>query len=127
MLVTSEELVREMDKMEIEVKIPVQAKEWIYEIQVQPDILEKIQRCQETMMMENNQIEMTGKEVMFQKDEKGFKRFASRIQIPKVAELKEEILKKAHNSRYSIHSESTKMYQDIKKNFWWPNMKREIT
>lgn len=79
MLVTSEELVREMDKMEIEVKIPVQAKEWIYEIQVQPDILEKIQRCQETMMMENNQIEMTGKEVMFQKDEKGFKRFASRI------------------------------------------------
>ena len=43
-----------------------------------------------------------------------------------MSELKNEILHDAHNSRYSIHPGSTKMYQDLKKNFWWPNMKKEI-
>jgi hypothetical protein len=32
----------------------------------------------------------------------------------------------AHCSRYSIHSGTNKMYQDLKKNFWWTRMKREI-
>ena len=41
-------------------------------------------------------------------------------------ELKNEILHDAHSSRYSIHPGSTKMYQDLKQSFWWPNMKREI-
>ena len=43
-----------------------------------------------------------------------------------MSELKNEILHDAHNSRYSIHLGSTKMYQDLKRNFWWPNMKKEI-
>jgi hypothetical protein len=32
----------------------------------------------------------------------------------------------AHCSRYSIHPGTNKMYQDLKKNFWWTRMKREI-
>jgi hypothetical protein len=28
--------------------------------------------------------------------------------------------------RYSIHPRNNKMYQDLKKNFWWTRMKREI-
>ena len=43
-----------------------------------------------------------------------------------MSELKNEILHDAHNSRYSIHPGSTKMYQDLKKNFWWPNIKKKI-
>ena len=43
-----------------------------------------------------------------------------------MSELKNEILHDAHNSRYLIHPGSTKMYQDLKQNIWWPNMKREI-
>ena len=53
-------------------------------------------------------------------------RFSSRIWIPNVTELKNEILREAHNSKFSIHPRSTKMYQDLKKNFWWPGMKKEI-
>jgi hypothetical protein len=33
----------------------------------------------------------------------------------------------AHCLRYSIHEGTNKMYQDLKKNFWWMRMKREIT
>nr|GEW47907.1 reverse transcriptase domain-containing protein [Tanacetum cinerariifolium] len=31
-----------------------------------------------------------------------------------------------HKSKYSIHSGSDKMYQDMKKLYWWPNMKANI-
>jgi hypothetical protein len=36
------------------------------------------------------------------------------------------ILKEAHETAYSIHPGSEKMYQDLKKKFWWYRMKREI-
>ena len=32
----------------------------------------------------------------------------------------------AHLSKFSIHPGSTKMYQDLKQNFWWTRMKIEI-
>ena len=32
----------------------------------------------------------------------------------------------SHKSRYSIHPGSDKMYQDLKKFYWWPNMKANI-
>ena len=69
---------------------------------------------------------LSGEEIKSQKDDKGILRFSSRIWIPNVTELKNEILYEAHNSRYSTHPGSTKMYKDLKENFWWPNMKKEI-
>ncbi|GJU72117.1 putative reverse transcriptase domain-containing protein [Tanacetum coccineum] len=32
----------------------------------------------------------------------------------------------SHKSKYSIHPDSEKMYQDMKKLYWWPNMKAKI-
>jgi hypothetical protein len=46
--------------------------------------------------------------------------------IPKNFELRRKILDEAHCSRYSIHPGANKMYQDLKKNFWWMRMKMEI-
>ncbi|KAK1660398.1 hypothetical protein QYE76_048557 [Lolium multiflorum] len=42
------------------------------------------------------------------------------------SELKQVILKEAHDTLYSIHPGGTKMYQDLKEQFWWHGMKREI-
>ena len=36
------------------------------------------------------------------------------------------ILEDAHKSKYSIHPGSTKMYQDLKRVYWWPGMKSRI-
>nr|GEV65069.1 hypothetical protein [Tanacetum cinerariifolium] len=36
------------------------------------------------------------------------------------------IMHESHNSKYSIHPRSDKMYQDLKKLYWWHNMKAEI-
>lgn len=52
--------------------------------------------------MEETRSELTREEFLSSKDDKGIKRFASRIWIPIVTELKEEIMSEVHNSRYSI-------------------------
>ncbi|GJX80243.1 putative reverse transcriptase domain-containing protein [Tanacetum coccineum] len=41
-------------------------------------------------------------------------------------DLRTVIMHESHKSKYSIHSGSDKMYQDIKKLYWWPNMKVDI-
>ncbi|GKC71347.1 putative reverse transcriptase domain-containing protein, partial [Tanacetum coccineum] len=40
--------------------------------------------------------------------------------------LRDLIMHESHKSKYSIHPRSDKMYQDLKKLYWWPNMKAEI-
>ncbi|GKD30473.1 putative reverse transcriptase domain-containing protein, partial [Tanacetum coccineum] len=37
------------------------------------------------------------------------------------------IMHESHKSKYSIHPGSDKMYQDLKKLYWWPNMKAKIS
>jgi hypothetical protein len=46
--------------------------------------------------------------------------------VPKDFELRRKIMDEAHCLQYSIHPGTNKMYQDLKKNFWWTRMKREI-
>jgi hypothetical protein len=41
-------------------------------------------------------------------------------------DLKKEILDESHLSKFTIHPGSTKMYRDLRENFWCPNMKGEI-
>ncbi|GKA24725.1 putative reverse transcriptase domain-containing protein [Tanacetum coccineum] len=36
------------------------------------------------------------------------------------------VMHESHKSKYSIHPGSEKMYQDMKKLYWWPNMKADI-
>jgi hypothetical protein len=41
-------------------------------------------------------------------------------------ELHRKVMDEAHHSWYSIHPGTNKIYQDLKKNFWWTRIKREI-
>lgn len=58
--------------------------------------------------------------------EDGSIRFRGRLCVPKDDELRKMLLKEAHNSKYTIHPGSTKMYRNLRETFWWGNMKREI-
>ncbi|GKC50770.1 putative reverse transcriptase domain-containing protein, partial [Tanacetum coccineum] len=46
--------------------------------------------------------------------------------LPCYGDLRSVITHKSHKSKYSIHPGSKKMYQDMKKLYWWPNMKADI-
>ncbi|GKD78969.1 putative reverse transcriptase domain-containing protein, partial [Tanacetum coccineum] len=46
--------------------------------------------------------------------------------LPCYGDLRTVIMHESHKSKYSIHPGSDKMYQDMKKLYWWPNMKVDI-
>ncbi|GJY01639.1 putative reverse transcriptase domain-containing protein [Tanacetum coccineum] len=46
--------------------------------------------------------------------------------LPCYGDLRTVIMPESHKSKYSIHPGSNKMYQDMKKLYWWPNMKVDI-
>ncbi|GJU37067.1 putative reverse transcriptase domain-containing protein, partial [Tanacetum coccineum] len=47
--------------------------------------------------------------------------------LPCYGDLRSVIMHESHKSKYSIHPGSEKMYQDMKKLYWWPNIKANIT
>jgi hypothetical protein len=61
----------------------------------------------------------------FHEDAEGTLWFKDWLVVPKKETLKKKILDEAHTSRYSIHPKSTKMYHDLRQQFWWTRIKRE--
>nr|GEY83658.1 hypothetical protein [Tanacetum cinerariifolium] len=43
-----------------------------------------------------------------------------------VQHMKKAVLSEAHSSPFCIHPGSTKMYRDLKQNFWWNGMKQDV-
>ena len=53
-------------------------------------------------------------------------RCRNRLCVPNKGNLRQDILDEAHRSRLSIHPGGTKMYKDLKRNFWWDGMKQDV-
>ncbi|WVZ75873.1 hypothetical protein U9M48_023895 [Paspalum notatum var. saurae] len=63
----------------------------------------------------------------FRVDADGTVWHGDRICVPNIKSIQELIMKEAHETAYSIHPGSEKMYQDLKQKFWWYSMKCEVT
>ena len=53
-------------------------------------------------------------------------RFRGRLCVPNDDALGRNILEAAHCLKFSIHPGVTKMYQDLKRTYWWIGMKRDV-
>lgn len=87
--------------------------------QVDPFLVEMKNKIKEGRVKE-------GKKFEFLLKEDDTLMFGSRICVPDDVELKREILAQAHSSPYAMHPGSTKMYYNLKRSYWWYNMKKEI-
>ncbi|WP_171949947.1 integrase zinc binding domain-containing protein, partial [Proteus mirabilis] len=56
----------------------------------------------------------------------GFLLYKGRLVVPNDIVLREAVMHEAHRSKFAIHPGSTKMYQDMKRQYWWNGMKRDI-
>ena len=56
----------------------------------------------------------------------GVLRFRGRFCVPDDAELRRLVLEEGQKSRFSLHTGMTKMYQDLKENFLWQGMNRDV-
>nr|AAX96295.1 retrotransposon protein, putative, Ty3-gypsy sub-class [Oryza sativa Japonica Group]ABA91783.1 retrotransposon protein, putative, Ty3-gypsy subclass [Oryza sativa Japonica Group] len=97
-------------------------------LEARPTLVDQVRAAQvnDSEIAELKKNMRVGKARDFHEDEHGTIWLGERLCVPDDKELKDLILTEAHQTQYSIHPGSTKMYQDLKEKFWWVSMRREI-
>ncbi|GKE86336.1 putative reverse transcriptase domain-containing protein, partial [Tanacetum coccineum] len=93
------------------------------------DLSERILKARtEAMKNKNVKAENLGRllKPIFEIRSDGIRYFDKLIWLPLFGGLRDLIIHESHKTKYSIHPGSGKMYQDLKKLYWWLNMKAEI-
>ncbi|XP_057996508.1 uncharacterized protein LOC131175848 [Hevea brasiliensis] len=97
-------------------------------LQVKPSLLQQVQEGQklnEKLMTLVGQIQKA-KESEYEIKGDGYLYHKGRICVFDDGEIKKSIPKEAHNSFHAMHPKSTKTYQDLKAQYWWPGIKKDI-
>ena len=53
-------------------------------------------------------------------------RYRGRVVVPQSTDLREEILKEFHCSLFVVHPSGTKMYHDLRRQYYWSGMKKHV-
>ena len=56
----------------------------------------------------------------------GSLRYRGRVVVLHSTDLRENILKEFHCSRFFVHPGDMKMYQDLRRQYYWSGMKRHV-
>jgi hypothetical protein len=118
------ELSEEFDKLNLRIVANTEATE----MDVGSNLLQEIRKGQ----LEDEKIQeikhniKEEKSLVFSKDKEGVLWYKGRICVPNIKELKDKILREAHETVYSIHLGGSKMYHHLKATYWWYGMKRDI-
>ena len=102
---------------------------WVANLSIRTKLVEFIIACQQLdpfVQATSEKLE-AGEEPHFSLGTYGELRFDLCLYVPQYEEARQRILDETHRSKYTIHLGSTKMYQDLNRNFWWPGMKRDVT
>jgi sortase (surface protein transpeptidase) len=115
------ELCGEFDKLNLRIITNTEATE----MEVGSNLLQEIQKGQveDKKIQEIKHNIKEEKSSDFSEDEEGVLWYKGRIWVPSIKELKDKILREAHESTYSIHPGGNKMYHDLKVTYWWYGMK----
>jgi hypothetical protein len=109
------ELAKEFDKMSLKFLNNTQG----VTVELEPTLEQDMRKGQKDDEKSNEiwQLIIDGKGKDFCEDTEGVVCFKDRLCVPDIKSIQELILKKAHETAYSIHPGSEKMYQDLKKRF----------
>ena len=91
-------------------------------------VLDTIREAQvEAMRLENRKRERVISQIFeIVADIRGLMTFQGRIWVPFEGGARAILLEEVHRSRFSIHPGATKMYLDLKRDYWWPCIKRDV-
>ncbi|KAL0534776.1 hypothetical protein IC582_029069 [Cucumis melo] len=118
---------RDLERTEIAVSVGAVTMQ-LAQLTVQPTLRQRIIDAQgnDPYLVEKRGLAEAGQAVEFSLSSDGGLLFERRLCVPSDSAVKTELLSQAHNSSFSMHPGSTKMYQDLKRVYWWRNMKREV-
>jgi hypothetical protein len=114
----------ELEKMRIKIMDHGQANELRVSYDLEDRIRTAQKSCAEIRVL--RELMKEGKAEDYRLDEQGTVWLKERICVPQDKALLEQIMREAHDSRYSIHPGSTKIYKDLKTGYWWKDMRRDI-
>jgi hypothetical protein len=115
-----------MRKLNLEIVSQGSLNQLSEEVPLRDSVIMAQQHDDGIKIIKQNLIKGEEKYKCFRIDPLGVLWFKKRIVVPKDQQLRKQILDEAHLSKFSMHPGSTKMYQDLRQNFWWTRMKREI-
>jgi hypothetical protein len=94
-------------------------------MKVEPTLTVEIREGQleDEKLKEIRQLIQNNKTSNFLDGSQGTLWLGKQICVPNLKHVKELILREAHDSAYSIHPSSTKIYKDLKTRYWWYGMK----
>ena len=97
-------------------------------LRVTNELMERILISQTADGELQEKVKLIGQEggTEFQIGPDGILRFKDRICVPNDQEIKKLLLEEGHKSRMNFHPGATKMYQDMKKMFWWHGLKKDV-
>ncbi|KAI3801819.1 hypothetical protein L1987_29936 [Smallanthus sonchifolius] len=97
-------------------------------VRIQTDIQNRILEAQHVSVSEGNMYEemSCGVELQLEPKPNGLLYYLNRIWVPDRDDLRAFLMNEAHKTRYSIHPGADKMYQDLRQQYWWPGMKKDI-
>ncbi|KAL0561316.1 hypothetical protein IC582_001739 [Cucumis melo] len=118
---------RDLERAEIAVSVGAVTMQ-LAQLTVQPTLRQRIIDAQsnDPYLVEKRGLAEVGQAVEFSISSDGGLVFERRLCVPSDSAIKTELLSEAHSSPFSMHPGSTKMYQDLKRVYWWRNMKREV-
>ncbi|KAF8045480.1 hypothetical protein N665_4833s0001 [Sinapis alba] len=90
----------------------------------QADLLTRIREAQG--LGENLKKVASNDKTEYQTESTGTNLVNGRISVPNNQELKEEIMRQAHKSKFSVHPGLNKMYRDLKRYYHWVRMKSDV-
>ncbi|GJZ14521.1 putative reverse transcriptase domain-containing protein [Tanacetum coccineum] len=92
---------------------------------IHPNLPSQILKAQAEALKEENikAKNLRGMDKSFEIRPDGTRCIKNRSWLPLFGNLRDLIMHESYKSKYSIHPGSDKMYQDLKKLYWWPNMK----
>ncbi|KAL0561144.1 hypothetical protein IC582_001564 [Cucumis melo] len=118
---------RDLERAEIAVSVGAVTMQFA-QLTVQPTLRQRIIDAQinDPYLVEKRGLAEAGQAAEFSLSSDGGLLFERRLCVPSDSAVKTELLAEAHSSPFSMHPGSTKMYQDLKRVYWWRNMKREV-
>ncbi|KAK8954132.1 hypothetical protein KSP39_PZI001653 [Platanthera zijinensis] len=122
------QLVYELEKMQITPLVTLESKRaQLSQLQIRNTLKDKIKSAlpKDPFLVELQEKVKKGETDEF-KEQNELLLMNGRLCVPNINNLRKDILYEAHNTPYSIHPGRTKMYHDLKEDFWWPGMKKDI-
>ena len=120
-------LIEDLRSLHVHIRV-LDSRALVVNFKVQPNLVGRIKVLQKNYL---NLVQLIkevkkGSKLDFILLDDGILRFRTRLCVSNDGDLRRELLEEVHCSRLAIHPRGTKMYKDLRQNYWWSSMERDI-